>query len=588
MGMPVPTQKLKEAQRKVRRQWDKFQKLRGAGKQFSSDEEAVDLIYQVVGAPSADFGRVKGKTRPARPRSTSAGRRKKAGSPAEEKRRERVHDSAEEKENGTINGVNQNKKNETSRHDKKRVPIESGHGKAGDIETTIGKGGSKESLSDATAEEQVRENGIEEKEEEITGGRAISIDIESLAEAEEDRKAKDSVSDSLKESRKPTEGRQLGKIEGARKVSEAEQSGRPDNAATEHLKTTVLENGKEVRDPVIDRRIHESTDSGIESAVSRSYRRLKDKEMRDTSSDGQSIGVEARSNEDSAGDSVLSQLKTKSEEQKGLTILSVVEQDATENEKRHLTAQTRMQTHDNGGTQNHAISSPLPSGASSMGDENKTPAKLVHFDSSTIEDDSGSALARAENTERAAQTTNGQNVPSSDKPQGLPVTTRGAGNAMEDIAGVTVSIVPPSLASPHRRSIDVTALLGIPLVHKTVEVGADATTRKGVPSRIHEEWRKKEKAEQLMGVLSGTSKLVYLGSAKTSPVSGPQIDVINTTEEDAERLGLQTASLRAAGSDEEPAASEANGEGQDAGPVFQCLDWGGSEMWKSPTNAVET
>ena len=132
---------------------------------------------------------------------------------------------------------------------------------------------------------------------------------------------------------------------------------------------------------------------------------------------------------------------------------------------------------------------------------------------------------------------------------------------MEDITGVTVSIMPPSLAAPHRRSIDVTGLLGLTGAGKAAEVGADASTGRGIPSMIDEEWRKNVAAEQIMGVLSGTSKLVYLGSAKTSPVSGRQIDVINTTEEEAERLGVQPASLTGVGAVESSAQSETSWRG---------------------------
>ncbi|KAF0307010.1 Macrophage mannose receptor 1 [Amphibalanus amphitrite] len=158
----------------------------------------------------------------------------------------------------------------------------------------------------------------------------------------------------------------------------------------------------------------------------------------------------------------------------------------------------------------------------------------------------------------------------------------GAALAPEDIAGVAVSIVPPSAAAPHRRSVDVTALLGIPVTDGTPGAEADPSTGHGVPSMIDEEWRRAAATEQLVGVLSATSRLVYLGSARSQPVDVPQINVVSTTEEQAQRLSSGSALLAAAGPGEE--RTRTDDVGGERGDVTSQPD-----TWRSPSGgAVET
>ena len=329
MGLPVTAHKPREALRKVKRQWDKFQRLRSAAGsgQFASDGEAVELVYQVVGSPSADLGKGKGKARDpaprsARTRSTSVGRRKRAAA---------TKKSSEEKENELENGVNQTERSSTAIKMKKRVSI----------------------VSDQDTTEDTGDNRVKN---------------------ESPKSPKDTVSETPSGTTRETD------------FTETVQSNKPTDGVTEIPSVTMpVKDNDKTESLAGDRQIHESTDSGIESAVSRSQRRLKDRDVRELSSDGPSIGVEVGSNEESTGESVLSQSITKLKSDRGLKMPVVGEQDdVTKSEDDSAVAQTTMQTYEKE-EKEHASGS-LPSEVTGMEAEKKTPAGEAQLESDDVQD----------------------------------------------------------------------------------------------------------------------------------------------------------------------------------------------------------
>ena len=614
MGKPVISQKLKDAQRKARRQWEKLQKsISGTDGQFPSDGEMLELIYQVVGSPSADFGKGKGKSRDPAPKSP----RQRSASTARKKRASEASSASDAKENRpelresqteTIEAALKVRRASAVRGERDNTE-DTNDDVTGESKSPLKVTGSKEpgrhrrrsSVAGNSVDTLLPVPGTKEREKRRKSMQDLPTNksrvlIEGTREEAEQRREKEDKKGKQKETEqrhekedkmgKQKEAEQRHEKEykndttpGKMQSSEAGQRSKSVEEVPEVQKADVssVAEAEEKRSFRGERPAHESTDSGIESAASRSDRRLKDKRVLETSSDAQSLSAEAGSNEESTGESA-GESRMRLKHRRNSKMPAIPEQVVAASSGGAMVGpQIKLQT-PNDDQQSHSedVSGSLTSVASNIGDKQNRAR----------EPSSGASphIPRIV-TDSSGDQTGGSGASPSEPVTREPEVTS-AELAPEDIAGVTVSIMPPSLASPHRRSIDVTSILGLQQkgAGGTAGLAADASTGRGVPSMIDQEWRKKavsssSSAEQLLGVLSATSRLVYLGSARGRPVDVPQVDVISATEQEAQRLAAGVVDEGDAEGETPPLSDEVTEEPADDATSQP-------DAWKSPSGSV--